>query len=197
MSRKAIFLDKDGTLVANVPYNVNPALLTLMPGVSLGLERLATLPFLLIIVTNQAGIARGEFTADDFRRHIQTLSDIFRSHGCKLTDVYYCPHDPQGKVAAYSVECECRKPQCGLLRRAGREHKIDLSQSWMVGDILDDIEAGHRAGCRSILVNTGGEDQWIRTPEREPNATVARFDHAVEFLINAQPRKKEKHATVE
>jgi histidinol phosphatase-like enzyme len=90
-----------------------------------------------------------------------------------LDGFYYCPHHPRGALARYACECSCRKPQPGMLMRAAREHGIDLPASWMIGDILHDVEAGNRAGCRSLLIDNGNETEWQRGPGRTPTAIAA------------------------
>ena len=82
--------------------------------------------------------------------------------------MYYCPHYPDGKIQKYKIECDCRKPKPGLILQAAREHDIDLSNSWMIGDILNDVEAGNRAGCKTILLDNGNETEWIWNEIRTP-----------------------------
>jgi histidinol phosphatase-like enzyme len=92
--------------------------------------------------------------------------------GVTLDGWYWCPHHPQGAAAGYAIECGCRKPLPGMLRQAARDHGIDLAQSWMVGDILNDVEAGRRAGCRTVLINNGNETEWLRSPLRTPDISA-------------------------
>jgi histidinol-phosphate phosphatase family protein len=163
--RPAVFLDKDGTLIPNVPYNVDPAFILLMPGAREALPRLVQAGYALVVVTNQSGVARGLYTLEDqvrVERHIRALLDEI---GAPLTAYYFCPHLPGGSVEAYAVDCDCRKPQPGLIRRAAEEHGLDLSHSWFVGDIPKDAEAGRRAGCRTILVDRFGEHLAGARPE--------------------------------
>lgn len=161
---RAVFLDKDGTLVENVPYNVDPALLRFTPHAAEALRLLAAQGWRLIVVTNQPGLALGLFDADALARLQQALEQRLADEGVRLDGFYACPHAP-GPPAA----CACRKPAPGLLRRAAQAHGIDLAASWMVGDILDDVEAGTRAGCRSVLMDVGNETVWRRSAWREPS----------------------------
>jgi D,D-heptose 1,7-bisphosphate phosphatase len=157
---KAIFLDKDGTLVDNVPYNVEPRLITLCSGAGPALRLLARLDYRFFVVSNQDGIAHGHFGEPEMRAVGDRIADLlFREH-LTLDGFYYCPHHPEGKVAAYAVQCQCRKPRPGMLLKAASEHGIDLRASWMIGDILHDIEAGNRAGCRTMLIDNGNETEW-------------------------------------
>lgn len=152
MLRPAVFLDKDGTLIHDVPYNVDPARVELTLGAREGVRMLRAAGYALVVASNQSGVARGLFTSDDLSRvraRIEHLLDL------ALDGFYCCPHLPDGKVVAYAIACECRKPRPGLLTRAARELGLDLGRSWMVGDILSDIEAGARAGCRTALLTCG------------------------------------------
>jgi D-glycero-D-manno-heptose 1,7-bisphosphate phosphatase len=170
--RAAVFLDKDGTLVENVPYNADPARIALRPGASEALRLLAGLGYELVVVSNQPGVAHGRFAWDALRGVEEHLVRAFRGQGFHLTGFQWCPHDPEGRVPEYSFACTCRKPKPGMLHAAAAEHGLDLERSWMVGDILDDVEAGHRAGCRSVLVDVGNETEWKRGLLRLPDFTV-------------------------
>jgi D,D-heptose 1,7-bisphosphate phosphatase len=165
---KAIFLDKDGTLVDDLPYNVEPQRITLCSGAGAALRLLSRLDYRLFVVTNQAGVAFGRFgetAMDTVQDRLQDL--LFREH-LTLDGFYYCPHHPDGSIAAYACDCHCRKPMPGLLLQAARDHGIDLRSSWMIGDILHDVEAGNRAGCRTLLIDNGNETEWRLGPRRIP-----------------------------
>ena len=183
---KAVFLDKDGTLIPDIPYNVNPELITLQPDVVEGLQRLQMAGYQLIIISNQAGVARGYFIEDKLPAVIQRMADLFAAHQLKLSGFYYCPHYPEGSVNGYNVECECRKPMPGMLLKAGKEHNIDLAESWMIGDILNDVEAGNRAGCKTVLIDNGNETEWIAGPMRTPAFVCNTINQAAENILNVQ-----------
>lgn len=175
---RAVFLDKDGTLINDVPYNVDPALLTLSWQAGPALQILQRLGYKLIVITNQAGVARGLFTEAALVPVRRRLSELLAQYGVILDGFYYCPHSPDGAVKRYTAPCTCRKPMPGMLMQAAREHGIDLSRSWMVGDILNDVEAGRRAGCRTVLIDNGNETEWdlsgLRTPDlRTPDLYAA------------------------
>lgn len=180
--RRAIFLDRDGTLVENVPYNVDSARLRFADGAAETVCVLRDEGFRVYVVSNQSGVARGLFD----ERAVQALHDEIARRmleaGAPLDGFYYCPHHPDGSVGVYRHECDCRKPAPGMLLRAASEHGLDLSASWMVGDILNDIEAGRRAGCRTALVDNGGETEWRRSPLRTPDVTVARLRDVPEVI---------------
>jgi D-glycero-D-manno-heptose 1,7-bisphosphate phosphatase len=160
MSIKAIFLDKDGTLVDDLPYNKDPRRITLCNGVGAALRLLARLDYRFFVVSNQDGVARGKLTEGDLALVQHRLADLLFREQLNLDGFYYCPHHPEGTVGGYGVDCLCRKPMPGMLVRAARDNDIDLTASWMLGDILNDVEAGNRAGCRTVLVDCGNETEW-------------------------------------
>ncbi len=156
-----IFLDKDGTLVKDVPYNVNPALLNFTPHAIEGLRLWRDAGYRLVVVTNQPGVGRGLFTADALARLHQALAERLERAQVTIDGFFACLHLPEDG-------CDCRKPRPGLILEAARMLDIDLGRSWMVGDILNDVEAGHRAGCRSVLLDVGHETEWLPGPLRTP-----------------------------
>jgi D-glycero-D-manno-heptose 1,7-bisphosphate phosphatase len=188
--RAAVFLDKDGTLIEDVPYNVDPDLIRLTDGALDGLRALHDAGYLLIVVSNQSGIARGYFEEQALGSVEARLRALLDAAGVPLAGFYYCPHHPDGCVDAYSVECACRKPAPGLLARAAGDHGVSLGRSWIIGDILHDIEAGRRAGCRTILLDVGHETEWEITPARIPDFTVASLNAAARLIINADGESK-------
>lgn len=178
--RSAVFVDKDGTLVDDVPYNVDPARLSFTPHALEALRRLAQAGFIVIVVTNQPGVALGHFDGSALQRLQAALTDRLLEAGVALSGFYACPHAP-GYASLSS--CLCRKPAPGLLLEAARCHGIDLGSSWMVGDILDDVEAGHRAGCRSILLDVGNETIWQFSALRTPVYRVPDLLAAAEAIL--------------
>lgn len=182
----AVFLDKDGTLVEDLPYNVDPTRLRLTAGAAGALARLRASGYALIVITNQPGVARGRVQEDEVRR---LRAHLLGDPGLGLADLYYCPHDPAGSVAAYAVRCGCRKPAPGLILQACAEHGLDPRCSWFIGDILDDMEAGRRAGCRTILLDNGHETEWRRSPLRRPDYTVPDLPEAA-AVIAGQPERR-------
>lgn len=182
-SAKAVFLDKDGTLVEDVPYNVDPALVTYTPNAINALQKLQAYGFKLFLVTNQAGLAKGVFSENQFNQLKDFLTDSLASHGIHLCGFYYCPHHPDGNVSRHAMPCACRKPAPGMLLDAARRHNIDLSRSWMVGDILHDIEAGRRAGCRTVLIDNGNETEWEISDQRTPDMVACDLLEAAQAII--------------
>ena len=183
MSRVAVFLDKDGTLVDDVPYNVDPALVRLAAGAANALPRLHQAGYLLVVVSNQSGVARGLFPESALVAVAKRLEELFRECGVPLAGFYYCPHHPNGSVVEFARACACRKPEPGMILRAARRHNIDLSRSWLVGDILDDIEAGRRAGCRTILLQNSGETEWRFDPHRAPDFLADDLAEAAQCIV--------------
>jgi D-glycero-D-manno-heptose 1,7-bisphosphate phosphatase len=184
----AAFVDKDGTLVENVPYNVDPARILLLPGAAEGVRALYETGYCVIVVSNQSGVAQGLFTEAALDPVAQRLHALLRACGVPLTGFYYCPHHPQGTVSAYAKPCRCRKPGPGLIECAAREHSIDLQRSWMIGDILDDVEAGRRAGCQTLLIDNGGETEWIWSPLRVPHYQAPDLLQAARIITDRPPQ---------
>jgi D-glycero-D-manno-heptose 1,7-bisphosphate phosphatase len=182
MTRRALFLDKDGTLIENVPYNVDPALIRLAPGAEEGLPALHRAGYELIVVSNQSGVARGFFPESALAGVEARLRQLLEALGVPLAGFYYCPHHPQGESPGYSIACDCRKPQPGLFLRAARDRAIDLAHSWLIGDILDDIEAGRRAGCQTILIDDGHETEWTLNTDRLPHHIVPNLAEAARIV---------------
>lgn len=166
--RAGLFIDKDGTLVEDAPFNTDPLLLRFVPGAGAALARLQAAGLALVIVTNQSGLAHGRFTRAEFARLQQVLLQrLQQEFGVRIDGVEVCPHAPddEGRPA-----CLCRKPAPGMLVRAAHRHHLDLARCWMVGDTLDDVEAGHRAGAQGLLFDSGSETAWRRSPLRQPDA---------------------------
>ena len=178
-----VLIDKDGTLVEDVPYNVDPARIRLAAGAASGLARLAAAGWRIAVVSNQSGVARGLFPEAALGPVRTRLDALLRPHGARLDGFHWCPHHPEGTVAPYAVACECRKPAPGMLLRALAQGRADPAASWMIGDILDDVEAGRRAGCRTILIDAGGEAEWRLSRDRLPHAVVPDLDAAARVVL--------------
>ena len=186
----AIFLDKDGTLIDNVPYNVAPERIRLAKHATEGLHLLASRGYRLIVVSNQPGVALGMFPEHALRAVEQRLHELLHEAGLSLHGFYYCPHLPKARQTAYRLHCNCRKPAPGMLLRAAREHALKLPQCWMVGDILDDIEAGRSAGCKTVLIDNGNETQWDLSPERRPHEIAANLLEAATMILRSETNVK-------
>ena len=147
---KAIFLDKDGTLIDDLPFNVEPRRIRLVSGAGAALRLLTGLDFRLFVVSNQSGIAHGCCDEAAMGQVGDRLADLLFREQLALDGFYYCPHHPLGTIGDYAISCACRKP------------------AWMVGDVLHDVEAGNRAGCRTLLIDNGNETEWRLGPRRLP-----------------------------
>jgi D-glycero-D-manno-heptose 1,7-bisphosphate phosphatase len=186
--KPAVFLDKDGTLIENVPYNVDRSRIRLAPGAIDALLLLSGVGYELVLVSNQPGVALGRFPHGALLAVEDHLNDLFGACGFRLLACYWCPHHPEGTNPDYALTCTCRKPMPGLLQAAAAEHGLDLRRSWLIGDILDDVEAGNRAGCRSILLDVGSETEWEDGPMRIPDFTASDLLEAAAIISGADTR---------
>jgi D-glycero-D-manno-heptose 1,7-bisphosphate phosphatase len=148
----AVFLDRDGTLIRNYPHHGDPRKVHLLTAVAAALCLMRRDHYRLIVVTNQSGIARGLFSPRDLERVHGRLNRLLAARGAWIDAYYYCPHHVDGVVQALAIPCASRKPGQGMLLRAAAEWSIDLSRSWMIGDMPSDLEAGLRCGCRVVGV---------------------------------------------
>jgi D-glycero-D-manno-heptose 1,7-bisphosphate phosphatase len=178
-TRRAVFLDRDGTLNVEVNYLHRVEDLELVPGAAQAIRALKESGWLVIIVTNQAGIARGYYDEAALHTLHEHLKHSLAVDGAQLDAIYFCPHHPD-----FSGVCDCRKPAPGMLQQAARDYGIDLAQSWIIGDNTGDIGAGRAVGCRTILVRSGygkqveaalrsGAELWPETIVDDLPAAVA------------------------
>jgi D-glycero-D-manno-heptose 1,7-bisphosphate phosphatase len=181
---RAVFVDKDGTLIENVPYNVDPVQIRLVPGAAGALRKLSAAGYRIVVVSNQSGVARGLFDVSSLSDVERTVRELLSREGISLDGFYFCPHAPDGSIAEYAIVCDCRKPAPGMLLRAADDLGIDLKRSWMIGDILDDVEAGRAAGCQTILVGAGSKTA-VRTPSREPHRVAVDLPSAADAILTA------------
>ncbi len=172
---KAVFLDRDGTIIEEANYLSSPSQVRWIPGVPQALAKLAQDGWLLIIVTNQSGVARGYFSLNEVQKVYQYLQRELASYGAQFTAQYCCPHHPQYSRTEAERYCLCRKPQPGLFLQAQKDWNIDFKSSMAFGDKLTDLMAPLSLGCRSFLVQTGyGPQEWKKIPQKNgpvPNWT--------------------------
>ena len=152
---KIVFLDRDGTINEEVEYLHKPSDLVIFPGVSAALKRLKEQGFRLVVVTNQAGVARGYYSESDVEQLHEYMNRLLSKDGAEIDRFFYCPHHPVHGIGDYKQSCHCRKPDIGMFQMAEKYFKVDKSHSYMIGDKLLDTEAGRRYGVNSILVGTG------------------------------------------
>jgi D-glycero-D-manno-heptose 1,7-bisphosphate phosphatase len=181
-SRPAVFIDRDGTLTEEVGYVNHPKRLRLLPRSAEAVRRLNEAGIPAVVVTNQAGIARGYFSEDVLHAVNAELAAQLARGGARLDGVYVCPHHPKEGEPPYRTVCECRKPKPGLLLEAAGALDLDLTRSVMVGDKPSDLEVAPAVGARSVLVLTGyGLGEWEY--RREAFAVVP--DHVATDLLDA------------
>lgn len=187
MSDPAVFFDRDGTLTREVGYVNHVDRLELEEGVAQGLKALQAHGLKLVVVTNQAGAARGYFPASLIDIVNDRLQVLLRAEGVTLDGVYACPHHPDVGEPPLRQKCDCRKPQTGLLTRAAADLDIDLSRSYLVGDKLSDVQCAHNAGMQGLLVLTGygkGElTYFLHTLDRPPATVAGGLQDAAQWIL--------------
>lgn len=182
MAHKAVFIDRDDTILNDPGYITSPGQLQLLPGVVQALSQLKKLGYLIFIVTNQSGVARGYITEQQLEDIHRQLKNMLATQGAGVDGIYHCPYHPDGSVEAYAVESELRKPQPGMLLKAKDEYDIDLTASWMIGDSYRDIQAGKAAGCRTIMVDVPGKTREKKSDDPEPDRKAVNIREAVNII---------------
>ncbi|MEW6303816.1 MAG: HAD family hydrolase [Verrucomicrobiota bacterium] len=190
---RAVFLDRDGVLVEDVHLLTHAGQLRVLPGVPAALARLKQAGFQLIVASNQTVVARGMATEDDVRAVNEQLNALLANAGGARIDAFYVsPFHPNANLPAYRRDSDCRKPRPGLLLRAAVERQLDLRASFMIGDRISDVIAGHRAGCRTVLVQTGKHDAPpIESGEAidttvQPDHVCAGLPEAADWILAAR-----------
>lgn len=153
--KKAVFLDRDGTINVEKNYLYRPEDFEFITNAPEAIALLNRHDYLVIVVSNQAGVARGYYGEDDVRALHCYLNEELKQYGAHIDAFYYCPHHPEAGIGKYKVQCHCRKPETGMLEQACRDFPIDATASWMIGDNRGDILAGNRFGLKTVLVKTG------------------------------------------
>lgn len=176
--RRAVFLDRDGTINEEKNYLHRPEDFVFIPGVPEAIRRLNEAGFLVVVVTNQSGVARGYFELSDVEALHDHASRQLAKQGARIDAFFICPHHPEAGRGAFRRHCDCRKGEPGLLLEAAKELNIDLERSFMVGDKPADMEAGRRAGCISLLVLTG----YGAEASGKLDASIGQFPSLVEAV---------------
>ena len=182
----AVFLDRDGTINQERGHIQNPEDLVLLPGAASAIRRLNESQYLTVLVTNQSVIARGKCNENDMEVIHNRLQSLIGEQGAYIDQIYYCPHYPDPLIPGgrpdLKIVCDCRKPEPGLIFRAAKEMNIDLNMSWMVGDMISDIEAAKMAGIRSILLTKQDsfDNQWSVSPDVQ----CLDLKEAVDFILS-------------
>lgn len=183
--RRAVFLDRDGTINVEKDYLYRPEEFTFIPGAPEAIRALKEAGFLVIVVTNQSGVARGYFGPDAVEALHAHLQSELATFDTSIDAFYYCPHHPQAGVGVYRVDCDCRKGRPGMLLQAAQEHGIDLSRSFMIGDKEADLEAGQAAGCAALLVLTGYGAETALNTNLSPFAICADLGDAATAILHS------------
>jgi D-glycero-D-manno-heptose 1,7-bisphosphate phosphatase len=182
MSNKAIFLDRDDTLIEDPGYINNPEQVKLLDGAAEALVELKALGYKLIVVSNQSAVARGIVTEKVIGEIHERLKQLLAEKNAYLDGIYYCPYHPEGVVRKYRRESDWRKPNPGMLLAAAEEVDIDLTQSWMIGNSSSDIEAGFRVGCRTILINRSTDYKQLKPDEPKPDCKAVNIKEAANII---------------
>ena len=188
MKRPAVFIDRDGTISEEVGYVNHPSRFRLFPYSSEAIRILNESGWLAIVVTNQAGVARGYFSEDVIKQIHQQLESGLYEHGARLDAIYYCAHHPSVGEPPYRLDCDCRKPRPGLIEQAARDFDIDMAASWMAGDRYSDVVLARNAGLRSAFVLSGyGRGEWeyqSQAWEHRPDLVCENLLEAVKSIVN-------------
>jgi D-glycero-D-manno-heptose 1,7-bisphosphate phosphatase len=188
MGRRAIFVDRDGTVSEEVGYVNHIGRFRLLPRTADAIRKINDSDFLAVLVTNQAGVARGYFKEELVRRVHARLEEMLAEGGARLDAIYYCPHHPTAGEPPYRRDCDCRKPRPGMIEAARGDLEIDVSRSFMVGDKHSDIVFAHSVGMKGVLVRTGyglGEiDQWSTGWDEQPDAICNDLLDAVDWIVS-------------
>ena len=180
-----VFLDRDGTLIEEVGYLSHLDRIALYPWSIESVKLLNRAGFKVVVVTNQAGVARGLFDEDFIDEAHRFLDQKFGDGGAMIDKFYYCPHHPEASVEAYRCECDCRKPKAGMLWKAAQELQLELSHSFVIGDRLSDLRLGPAVGAKSVLVRTGYGETTARelTDDVEVAYTAQELMTAVAWIL--------------
>lgn len=188
LKKPAVFIDRDGTISEEVGYVNHVSRYRVFPFAAEAVRALNEAGWLAVLVTNQAGVARGYFEEEMIGRVHGVLAAELEKGGARLDAVYYCPHHPSVGEPPYRFDCDCRKPRPGLIRRAAAELNIDLARSWMVGDRYSDTELARNAGVRAAFVLTGygrGEhEHQSRAWKHRPDLVAENLLEAVRKIIS-------------
>lgn len=188
--RKAVFLDRDGVINEEVNYAHLRDQLTLVPRAADAIRLLNDNGFLVVVVSNQAGIGRGLYEERDMHAFNSAMEqELKKESNAHVDAIYWCAHHPEAVREAYRIACNCRKPNPGMILRASEELFVNLSRSFMVGDKWSDIDAGRRAGCTTVIVGTGhGKQECADEKKRKVNYHAADLYDAVHFILNEDKR---------
>ena len=185
--KRAVFIDRDGTISEEVGYINHPSRFRVFPYAAAAIKHLNDHGWLAIVVTNQAGVARGYFSEEMIQTvHAEMTKELERD-GARLDAIYYCAHHPSVGEPPYRFDCDCRKPKPGLISRAARDFDVDLTASWMLGDRYSDVELARNAGVKSMFVLSGyGRGEWEHQRANwteQPDLVAGNLLEAVQVIV--------------
>ena len=180
--QKAVFLDRDGTIIKQVELLHKASEVKLLPGAAMAIQAINKMGFLTVVITNQPVVARGISTTEEVDQIHALLIGRLGKSNAKIDAVYFCPHHPEATIKRYRLRCKCRKPEIGMILEAAKRYGINLKKSFMVGDSTRDTQAGNRAKLKTILVETGhgGKDVWQF--KSKPDFVVKNLSEAVKVI---------------
>jgi histidinol-phosphate phosphatase family protein len=188
--KKAVFLDRDGVINENVSDLAKPEQFRLNPDVPAAIKKINASGYLVVVVTNQPGIAKGFCSYKEVEKIHDKMNGLLGERGAHIDALYMCPHHPEkghcGEIEELKIDCECRKPKPGLIHAAAKDLDIDLHRSWVIGDSLTDIAAGKKAGTKTILLSNGGgcgSREEKRLAGEKPDFLCADLAHALKIIL--------------
>ena len=188
---KVVFLDRDGVITQDPPHYAHRIdQLRLIPKSAEAVRLLNENGFKVVVVSNQSGVARGYYQEKDVEIYNSAMKKELEERGAYIDAIYYCPHYPEAEIEAYRIDCDCRKPKPGMLKRAEKDLNLDLKRSFLIGDKIIDIVAGYRAGCKTILVLTGHGNEELKknaTMNIKPNY-ISKDLYTTSQIINGTTR---------
>lgn len=180
MKRRAVFLDRDGVINEEHGYITKWEEFKILPQVVESIQSLKDHGFVIVVITNQSGIAKGLYTEEDVRMIHQQFNHFLAQHATSVDGFYYCPHHPQGNIQEYSINCHCRKPENGMILQAAEDFNLNLEASYLIGDAERDILAGKKSGLTTIRVMTG---HTVKTGDVLPNFLVEDMAEATQMIL--------------
>src|SRR5215813_4366244 len=190
VKQRAVFLDRDGTLSEEVGYINHASRFQLFPYAATAIKRLNDNGWFAVLVTNQAGVARGYFSEHLLSQVHEKMREALGRENARLDGVYYCAHHPSAGEPPYRTDCDCRKPKPGLILRAASDLNIDLDKSWMIGDRYSDIELARNAGVRSAFLLSGyGQGEWQHQRnswQHQPDLVCGNLLEAVDAIVSME-----------
>ena len=187
MTTRAVFLDRDGTIIEDTSYVDDPAKVRLLSGVADAIRRFGDASYLVVIVSNQSGVARGMFDEATLSAVHQRVDELLAERGATLDGAYYCPYldSAEATVETYRRDSDLRKPKPGMLLQAAEELNIDLERSWMIGDSSRDIEAGKRAGCRTIRIAAQPDPDALHTSSKSVKESISGTPMRLKYAMSS------------